>query len=162
MTDQFRPSDAIAASQLHAVLTDSHFTPGDTVIRLEDLPDYDSIDDLFGDRYYKIIFLTTPGKDVGHWTLLTHLEGTKLEFFNSSGGAPPAILQDWCERVGVSDLSFSRAILQDPKSFHCGRFVLARISSQPTALEDFVEVLTSSPKFSADTMVSMLFNVDSI
>lgn len=162
MTDRFSTTDAIAASQLHQTLTGSHFVPNDTIIKLEQLLDYSSIDELFGDRYYKILFITTPGKEVGHWALLTHLDGSRLEFFNSAGGAPPGILQDWCAGVGVTDLSFSRAVLQDPKSFHCGRFVLARISSQPTPLEEFVDILTSSTTFSPDAIVARLFNVDSI
>lgn len=160
MSEKFSSADATSASQLHKVLAGTQYVPNDTVMRLEDLNNYNSIDSLFGERYYKIIFITGETQ-IGHWVLLTHLRDRDLEYFDSFGDEPPVILTEWGARVGVQDIQFSKIILQHKDSYNCGRFVLARISSQPTDLQVFLDLLRSSHTFSPDDIVGYLFNVDS-
>ena len=160
MSKKFKPSDATSASQIHKVLAGTRYIENEVVMRLEDIVKYNSIDELFGERYYKVLFVTGEG-DIGHWVLLTHLENKNLEYFDSLGFLPPQILTDWGEKVGVEDLSYSRVILQHKDSYNCGRFVLARISSQPTPFPIFLDLLRSSKLFSPDELVGYLFNVDS-
>lgn len=160
MSKNFSTSDATSAGQLHHVLAGTQYVPNDTVMRVEDIMKYPSIDSLFGERYYKVLFLE--GKQqIGHWVLLTHLRDADLEYFDSGGNKPPAIVQEWAGKVGVKNILFSTTVLQSPDSYNCGRFVLARISSQPTLLQTFIDVLSSSTSFSPDEFVGYLFNVDS-
>lgn len=161
MSEKFDATDATSASQLHKVLAGTRYVPNDTTMRIEDIVNYNSIDNLFGNRYYKILFLTG-ADEIGHWVLLTHLRDRDLEYFDSFGLEPPAILHQWCAAVGVEDLSFSTKRLQHPESYNCGRFVLARISSQPTELAVFLNILSSSKHFTPDDIVGSLFNVDNI
>lgn len=164
MSKDFDPSDATSASQLHRVLAGTpRFVPNDTTIRLEHITRYNTIDSLFGERYYKVLFLTG-AEEIGHWVLLTHIqddpiEGHTIEYFDSFARPVPDLISTWAKSVGVTTILYSKTMLQDPESFHCGRFVLARISSQPTSLEMFTNLLTSST-FSPDQLVGGLFNVD--
>lgn len=161
MSEKFDSSDATAASQLHKVLAGTAYVPNDTTMMLEDVVQTNSLDQLFGNRYYKVVFLTGEGA-IGHWVLLTHLTEKTVEYFDSFGFPPPEILSDWFQRVGVEDVTFSRVILQHKDSYNCGRFVLARISSQPTGLNTFLDVLRSSKQFTPDELVGYLFNVDTL
>lgn len=154
--------DATNALQLHKILSGNTFVHGDTIIRMEELPNYPTIDSLFGKRYYKVLFMKWPDREIGHWVVLTHLEGTRLEYFDPAGQPPPDIVHNWCASVGVSLLDHSNAKLLPEDSFRCGQFVLARISSQPTDLQTFIDVLISSDKFSANDIIGFLFNVDSV
>lgn len=153
-------SQATTATQLNKVLNGNNYIPNDTIIRIEDLPRYTSLDQLFGKRYYKVLFLQGQ-QQIGHWVLLTHLKDKDLEYFDPAGKLPPQILVDWAGALGVDDIMYSQVPLQHSKSYNCGRFVLARISSQPTTLDVFIDVLQSSRSFTPDQMVELLFNVDS-
>ena len=161
MSQKFTEADAITGDQLHHVLTGNVYKPHDTLIRLEEINLFKSIDHLFGTRYYKIVFITT-AEEIGHWVLLTHLGENTVEYFDSAGKAPPEILLQWFSSVHVSDVQYSTVQLQHKDSFNCGRFVLARISSQPTPLQSFIDILSSSKSFSPDDMVNALFNVDNV
>ena len=159
MSKDFDPSDATSASQLHKILAGTRFVPNDTCMRIEEIVNYKSLDDLFGNRYYKVLFLRGE-TDIGHWVLLTHLDDNTVEYFDSFGRPPPQVLIDWAQNVGVEDIQYSKVILQHEDSYTCGRFVLARISSQPTSLDLFIDLLLSSKAFSPDEIVGYLFNVD--
>lgn len=161
MSQKFTEADAITGDQLHHVLTGNVYKPHDTIIRLEEISLFKSLDDLFGTRYYKIVFITT-AEEIGHWVLLTHSSDKVVEYFDSAGKPPPEILLQWFSGVQVSDVQYSVARLQHKDSFNCGRFVLARISSQPTPLQSFIDILSSSKSFSPDDMVNALFNVDNV
>lgn len=160
MYEEFHPSDATSASQLHRVLAGTKYQRNDTCIRLEDIVNFNSLDSLFAERYFKVVYLTGEN-EIGHWCLLSHLDTATIEWFDSSGRRPPDLIAAWARAVGVTTISYSKVALQAEDSFHCGRFVLARISSQPTSLEVFTNILLSSTVFSPDEIVSALFNVDS-
>lgn len=161
MSQTFTEADAITGDQLHKVLTGNVYKQHDTLIRLEEIGLFSSLDELFGDRYYKIIFISSD-EQIGHWVLLTHTDDTAVEYFDSSGNPPPQVLLDWFQTVLVKDIQYSTARLQNKDSYNCGRFVLARISSQPTSLEHFIDILQSSKEYSPDDMVNALFNVDNL
>lgn len=161
MSEEFHPSDATSASQLHKILARTpRYVPNDTCIRLEDIINYNSLDSLFGARYFKVVYLSGEN-EIGHFCLLSHLDPHTVEWFDSAGRHPPDLIAAWARAVGVTTIRYSKVALQDENSFHCGRFVLARISSQPTSLEVFTNILLSSTVFSPDEFVSALFNVDS-
>ena len=161
MSQNFTEADAISGQQLHHILAHNSFVKNDTIVELGDLGQFHSLDQLFGDRYFKIVFIRR-GDGIGHWTLLTHLGDTSMEYFDPSGHPPPEEVLEWGTNVGLTTIDYSNTQLQHQDSFHCGRFVLARISSQPTSLDDFIAVLSSSKRYSPDDIVGMLFNVDNL
>lgn len=158
MTDNHSEADAVSAKQLHHILTGNDFVKHDTIIELSEIHSFNDLDDLFGDRFYKIVFIRGENQ-IGHWVLLSHVSRILVEYFDSTGNPPPDELGEWMDSRGVI-LEFSKVPLQHPDSFNCGRFVLARISSQPTPLQLFLDILRSSRKFTPDEMVRSLFNVD--
>lgn len=160
MSDKHSEADSISAVQLHHILTGSVYRKHDTIIELTEIDSFTSIDDLFGDRFYKIIFIRGEG-EIGHWVLITHVSRILVEYFDSTGNPPPEQLVEWTDKRGIV-LEFSTVALQHPLSYNCGRFVLARISSQPSPLQTFLDVLRSSKQFTPDEIVRTLFNVDEV
>lgn len=152
--------DAIHAQALAKTLIGNEYAVHEAVIRMEELEKYSSLDALLGPRYYKILFITRK-EGIGHYVLLTDLGEGNVEYFDSAGNPPHPVFEEWAAGIGIKDIAFVTRPLQAEDSYNCGRFVLARISSQPSSLLEFLEVFNQSA-LTPDAIVRILFNVDNV
>ena len=128
----------------------------DKIIGADKLVNINSLDELFGKDFFKIIYIGNY-KDMGHWTVLFHKETKLVEFFCSFGLYYPEI-RDFCDRIGV-DCQYSDIQLQNEKSVICGKYCIARINNYPNKYQDFVSFLNSVEGSTPDDVINFLIVV---
>ena len=151
------PAKALSNFELEEFLSGDHLNIKNIALPIEEIETYQfDLERIFGNRYFTVIFLTNPNSQIGHFTLLSHISDTELEFFDPLANPVPPLINQLCQ-VNQMRLITNQIAVQSKKSFVCGKWVLSRILSIPTPLQDFINIYTQRKKFSPDEMVDRLF-----
>lgn len=117
-----------------------------------------------GENVYVILFEENEGSDVGHWTLLIKLaDGDDelngyFEYFDCLGRPPPDNFNEIMERDQYFIQFLRRPVMEDTQML-CGKYVISRILSVDTPLEDYVKILTGNKHFSPDEIIDMMYRI---
>lgn len=130
---------------------------GDKIIGIEKLKEINSVEELFGKDYFKIIYIGDY-HNIGHWTVLFDLDEGLAEFFCSYGIFYDEI-REFCERLSLGCV-YNRHRLQEFNSIVCGKWCIARINNFPNDIDDFVNFFIACEKMcTPDQLVNFLYVV---
>lgn len=135
----------------------AHGFDEECIIRIEELQHIQNLDQLFGQRFFCYVFSTIPGENIGHFTLLSHIEYEKIEYFDSFARVPDEV-KEFVERLNLKCIHLNKP-LQNKNSFLCGKWCMMRLSSIPTSLDIFYNIFSTNNIFTADQMVDKLIQV---
>ena len=128
---------------------------GDKIIGIEKLKEINSVQELFGKDYFKIIYIGNY-ENIGHWTVIFDRSDGCVEFFCSYGQIYDEI-KEFCERLDIGCI-YNTEKLQENNSIVCGKWVLARINNYPNDIDEFVDFFLIFKKhFSPDQLVNFLY-----
>ena len=149
----------LSIEQIHEIFESSSRDIVNSVLHLDVLEGMNyNLDQIFQNRYSIILFLPHPVEEIGHFVLLTHLDNSSLEYFDSFANPPSPQVQELAKRNGMKIVKSSEK-LQHEKSFICGKYCILRMKSLPTPLSDFIKILSQNKVFSPDQVVDKLIRL---
>jgi hypothetical protein len=79
----------LSIEQIHEIFESSSRDIVNSVLHIDVLEGMNyNLDQIFQNRYSIILFLPHPVEEVGHFVLLTHLNDSSIEYFDSSRTLP--------------------------------------------------------------------------
>lgn len=150
------------------------------IIRYDDL-DGKTLEEVLGDQDYRIVFLSSDTRDIGHWVcLILHTCSNVVELFDSMGPLHvdeshakindrpenkkknylERIMMDYCSRTGAA-MQWNTVQLQKrhSKVTTCGRHIIARLLSRKIPLCKHIEIFAGHKKYTPDQLVTMLYTL---
>lgn len=120
-----------------------------------------SISKMFGSNQFMVIYLSNEGSDIGHWITMLHIDDKTVEIFNSLGKDSHDIkpIRSILKRQGYKVIENEQQ-LQSNTSNYCGRFVVLRILSRHSSLQQFQAIFNQST-LSPDQIVETLVAIES-
>lgn len=144
------------SSEIEEFLTGKYLNVQNCTLKIEKIEELNyTIDAVFGNRFFTIIYLTNPESEVGHFTLLSHFEG-EIEFFDSTGNKVPDIIKKFAEINGMK-LVTNKKVLQGRETNTCAKWCIARILSLPLKLDVFQKIFNGNRHYKADDIVNNLY-----
>ena len=128
----------------------------DKIIGAEKLQNINSIEELFGRDFFKIIYFGNY-KDMGHWTVLFDKGEGVIEFFCSYGQIYDEI-KDFCIKLKL-ECHYNQIQLQADNTVICAKYCIARINNFPNEIDEFVGFLHSIKGVTPDEIINFLFVV---
>ena len=129
----------------------------DSIILISDLSRINSLNELFGKRFFSFVFSYIENQTIGHFTLLSHIDDNTIEYYDSFGQLPDTI-KEFADKINCSVI-FSSVKLQNAKSFLCGKHVILRLLSVGTPLDEYVKFMRSNKNYSPDKIVDLLIQI---
>ena len=147
------PDSALSSSDIVGFLTGRFHSMENFILPLEMLTPGG---DPFGpNRHSRILFLTNPGSNIGHFVLLSDM-GDCYEYFDPRGNPPPDPVLKFAAGKTICWLS---SPLQSPESFLCGHWCIQRYLSLPTPLDTFAGLFLDKKNRTPDEVMSSLIRV---
>lgn len=159
MNKQIVDSPPYSTEDIQNILTKSSTDLENAVLHIDAIQElnYD-LEKIFGNRSSIIFFIPNINNadDVGHFVLLTHVSNDNIEYFDSFGNLPHAFVMEIVRRNKGMTITYSKRKLQNKNSYICGKYCLLRMQSQPSHLDDFIDILLSNKRLSPDKVVDTL------
>ncbi len=141
------------------------------LVTYKELVRYRSLNELLGKHRACVILYDINQDSVGHWTVLIEHYNGELEFFDPYATA----VDDWLQKAHPSkrqkyhnhltrliyedgrDIIYNDKVVQQMKDGinTCGRHVLCRLLLRDIAVDDYINIITTS-KYKPDELVTLM------
>lgn len=154
MSDYTNP---YSVEDIYSILSNTSIDIKNVVVHIDGFSESNyNLELLFKNNYSIIIYIPIPEQEVGHFVLLSHLEGNHLEYFDSFGKPPLEEVVLFAKRNSMK-LTWNKVVLQEIQNDVCAKWCVSRMFSLPISLKDFVEIYTEHKTLKPDEIVSQLF-----
>lgn len=145
-----------------------------TFLNYDDLPRYNSIFDIFENNNFRILYISSDYRPIGHYVVVLCRTDDVIEFFCSYGYAPDShnklmnrsaenksktFYHDLLAKTPEVKTIYNSTKLQGPRTNTCGKFCILRILSMKTKLKDFLKLLDCIDGVTIDRFVDKLISV---